>query len=101
MIEKYNNWEWNYGYSPNYSFEKLSNFPGGAFLDVKLKIEKGFIQKIDLDGNCIKFEAINSFEKHLLYTNHNKSAVLKVVKELNLDDYFNKLDANQLISALF
>lgn len=28
MHEKYNNWAWNYGYSPNYSFEKLTNLQG-------------------------------------------------------------------------
>ncbi len=101
MSEKYNNWEWNYGYSPNYSFEKLSNFPGGVLLDVKLKIEKGLIQKVELDGNCIKFERINSLKNILQNINHDKITVLKALKELKLDDYFNNLDENQLIKALF
>ncbi|MBI9056668.1 MAG: lipoate--protein ligase [Labilibaculum sp.] len=101
MTEKYNNWEWNYGYSPNYSFEKFSNFPGGNILEVKLKIEKGLIQKVELDGNCIQFDQIKSFENLLQNNKHNKSTVLKTLKGLNLDEYFNNLDENQLIDALF
>jgi len=101
MTEKYNNWEWNYGYSPNYSFEKLSNFPGGNILEVKLKIEKGLIQKVELDGNCIQFDQIKSFENLLQNKKHNKNTVLKTLKGLNLDEYFNNLDENQLINALF
>lgn len=101
MDEKYNNWEWNYGYSPNYQFEKITNFPGGLILDVKLKIEKGLIRKMELDGNCIKFETINSFENRFSNINHDKTTVLKAIKESKLEHYFNKIDENQLISALF
>jgi len=101
MSEKYENWDWNYGYSPNYDFEKLTNFPGGSILQINMKIKKGTIKKIDLDGNCIHLETISTFEKELLELNHEKQSVLKLLNSVNLDLYFKNMSANQLISAFF
>lgn len=50
--EKYSQWEWNYGQSPKFSFEKdstlLSNKGIKTQLDVKLEIIKGRITKCDV-----------------------------------------------------
>ncbi|MGQ1910651.1 lipoate--protein ligase [Marinifilum sp. RC60d5] len=101
MQEKYNNWEWNYGYSPNYRFEKLSNLAGGSILEVELNIEKGRIQNLKLNGNCIHPKAISDFTNKLKGLYHDKSAVLKTLNEINLDLYFNNMTSNQLIKAFF
>lgn len=101
ISEKYANWEWNYGYSPNYTFEKLSNFSGGRILEVKMKIEKGLIKNVSFDGNCILKESISSFESEICENHHLKDSVLKLITDTNLNNYFNKLTENELISALF
>jgi lipoate-protein ligase A len=46
VSEKYNTWEWNYGYSPSYTFE---NELGS--LRLKLVVTKGIIIDFDLTGN--------------------------------------------------
>jgi lipoate-protein ligase A len=101
VTEKYDNWNWNYGYSPNYVFEKLSNFPGGTLLEIRMEITKGIIQNIALDGNCIQFEKIETFKKMLLGVQHDKNTVLKQLKSLSIDSYFKNLSLNQLLNAFF
>ncbi|WP_372754601.1 lipoate--protein ligase [Labilibaculum sp.] len=101
MAEKYNNWDWNYGYSPNYLFEKLSNFPGGAILEIKMQIVKGIIQNVDLDGNCIQFDQISDFQTKLIGSLHNKSTILKQLSSISIDSYFKNISLNQLVSAFF
>jgi lipoate-protein ligase A len=41
--EKYSRWDWNWGYSPRFTFEKKENH-GTTCFDVKLEIEKGIIK---------------------------------------------------------
>nr|WP_320117776.1 lipoate--protein ligase [uncultured Marinifilum sp.] len=101
MQEKYNNWEWNYGYSPNYEFEKLCNLKGGLILELNLSIEKGFIKKIELNGNCIHHESISGFKEALSGIHHDKNTVLEVLNKINLDLYFKNLTSNDLIHAFF
>lgn len=44
MAEKYETWDWNFGFSPNYNFKKAIKIPAG-FIEVHLDVEKGIIEK--------------------------------------------------------
>ncbi|PKQ63533.1 lipoate--protein ligase [Labilibaculum filiforme] len=101
MSEKYDNWEWNYGYSPNYNFEKLSNFEGGAILELNLQVEKGIIKNLEVFGNCIENKQVLSFKKEMHHTHHNKESVNKVLNTLPINLYFKKITQEQLLSAFF
>ncbi|WP_321319703.1 lipoate--protein ligase [Labilibaculum sp.] len=101
MAEKYNNWEWNYGYSPNYTFEKLSNFSEGSILEISIKVEKGIIRNLELFGNCLVENQNSSFESILIGNYHDKNTIAKILKELNLNLFFIKLTENEILSALF
>jgi len=101
MVKKYNNWEWNYGYSPNYIFEKLSNFSEGGILELNMKVEKGIIKNIELFGNCIIENQISSFKSKLVGKYHNKSTILQILKGLDLNLFFHKITDKELLATLF
>jgi len=99
--KKYNSLEWNFGYSPTYTFEKMSNFSGGRILEIEMKVSKGRIESIELAGNCINNKAINEFYEHLIGENHTKDAINKVISNNNINLYFNNLSSNELLQVLF
>ena len=99
--EKYKSLEWNFGYSPTYTFEKISNFSGGRILEIEMKVSKGRIESIELAGNCINKEAINEFYEHLKGVNHTKFAINKVISNNNVNLYFNNLSSSELLQVLF
>jgi lipoate-protein ligase A len=101
MAEKYNNWEWNYGYSPNYTFEKLSNFPEGAILELSMKVEKGIIKNLEVFGNCLVENHISDFKTILIGKYHDKNTLYKTLKSLDLNLFFNKITDKEILSALF
>ncbi|RUT78827.1 lipoate--protein ligase [Ancylomarina longa] len=101
MTKKYNNWKWNYGYSPNYKFEKLCNFPEGTILEISMIVEKGIIKKVTLEGNCLNFANLSDFERILSGTIHYKSAILNLLEDINLNLYFKNINTSQLIKAFF
>lgn len=101
MAEKYNNWEWNYGYSPTYIFEKLSNFPGGRILEFNMKVEKGIIKNLELFGNCLVEKHISKFRNNLIGKYHDKTTIHKILTELDLNLFFYKITDKEILSALF
>ncbi len=50
--EKFETWNWNFGYSPKYSFQSDSEFEGKNFV-VKLHVVKGYISEINLSGEYL------------------------------------------------
>lgn len=101
MEEKYLKWEWNFGYSPKYKFEKLISFDNGNILEIELDIEKGRIAKAEILGNCVKKEKITELENKLINIPHHKESLMQVLSHLNMKDYFNQLKTEELIRAIF
>ncbi|WP_461630757.1 lipoate--protein ligase [Labilibaculum euxinus] len=101
MAEKYNNWEWNYGYSPNYIFEKLSNFSGGIILEVSMTVEKGIIKNLNLLGNCLVENHILDFKSLMIGQYHDKETVYKQINNLKINLYFKHITQKEILSAFF
>ncbi|RXQ95062.1 lipoate--protein ligase [Ancylomarina salipaludis] len=101
MEEKYLKWEWNFGYSPKYKFERLIGFDNGNILEIELDIEKGRISKAEILGNCIKKEKIAELENNLISIPHHKESLIQVLSHLNMQDYFDQLETEELIHAIF
>lgn len=60
--EKYSTWDWNYGYSPHYQFQKKQNI-NGKELAVSFQVNKGIIENTSITINQIENpELISSIE---------------------------------------
>lgn len=99
--DKFQTWEWNFGYSPNYKFEKICNYPSGKILEIEMQIEKGVIIDIDISGNCIKKEDFNLFLETIKGLNHINSLIYRKLNDTNLDLYFNKINSEELYQLFF
>ncbi|GAB7089045.1 lipoate--protein ligase [Marinifilum fragile] len=99
--DKFQSWEWNYGYSPNYKFEKICNYPSGQILEIEMQIEKGIITELDISGNCIKTKDFHCFIETIKGSNHINSLIYRKLNDINLDLYFNKLGSKELYQLFF
>ncbi|MDK2841173.1 MAG: lipoate---protein ligase [Anaerophaga sp.] len=70
--EKYETWEWNYGYSPVYEFRKRSKSQNYIF-SIKLKVEKGIIKDIDIQSNFPDQNEIQKAQNAMKETYHEKN----------------------------
>ncbi len=101
MDEKYLKWEWNFGYSPKYTFERLISFPNGNILEVELDIEKGRIYRAEILGNCIKMGNINELENKLINIPHHKESMLQELENSDMNTYFLKINLEEFMKAIF
>lgn len=98
---KYGNWEWNFGYSPKYDFEKLTNYSNGAILEISMHIEKGYIKEVSINGNCINRESVLKLESIIKNSVHDKITILEILNSSKENYYFKNITNNQAIMAFF
>lgn len=98
MAEKYETWDWNFGFSPNYSFQKAIKVPAG-FIEVHLDVVKGMIQKAKLFGDFFASQPIEEFEAQLIGQKHEVESLKTLFSKLDLVSYFGQVTAEEIIEG--
>lgn len=98
--EKYATKEWNYGYSPNYSFQKTIKTLGGM-LEMNLDVEKGIIQKVKIFGDFFNQRETEEIENALVGVEHDEDSIRKALSRFKIEEYFNNMTIEDIIEAMF
>lgn len=93
--EKYRTWEWNFGYSPKYSFSKKKRFQIGS-INAYLTVEDGIITSAKVFGDFFGISDVSDIEKVLCGTLHREENIKNVLMEFKLSDYFGNITAEEL-----
>jgi lipoate-protein ligase A len=100
MEEKYANWEWNYGYSPKFNYEKTDRFDGGT-LQVRLNVVKGIIEECKIYGDFFGVEDVQDVENRLKGVRYDRAAIQEALQGVDLDPYFGGITRDELLSCFF
>lgn len=98
MMEKYETWDWNYGFSPNYNFQKAAKLPAG-FIEVHLDVEKGIIEKVKIFGDFFAPRPIEELEERLVGHKHEEAELRSLLGGLELSDYFGKVTVEEVMEV--
>ena len=96
MAEKYETWDWNFGFSPNYNFQKAIKVPAG-FIEVHLDVVHGIIEKAKIFGDFFASKPIEELEEQLLGQKHETSALEVLFSGINLTEFFGKVTLEEVI----
>ena len=97
---KYSTWEWNFGYSPKYDFEK-SFVTNGGNIQVHLNVTDGIIQKARIYGDFFNKSEISEIEELMSGIQHQETALKERFKSINFPDYFHNITDDEFIRGLF
>jgi lipoate---protein ligase len=97
---KYSTWEWNFGASPQYNFDKSIRTAAGT-IEFFLQVEKGKIISIKIYGDFFPTNDPAELEVLLTGLPHKEDALLTRLSELNLSRWFNGVSAEELLTGLF
>ncbi len=97
--EKYRTWEWNFGYSPKYTFTKRKRFNGGS-VSVFLTVAEGKIVDAKIFGDFFGAGEISDIENVLCGKNHNETAVREALEQFEIGSYFGKVGLSELLEVL-
>ena len=87
--EKFRTWEWNFGYSPKYSFQNKTVIDGRG-VEVNLKTVKGIINEINVSGDYFSEKINQQLSNNLQGKRHFFEDVQQALKEV-LDKVPDKL----------
>ena len=98
MAEKYETWDWNFGFSPNYSFQKAIKAPAG-FIEVHLDVVKGTIEKVKIFGDFFAAKPIEELEARLVGLKHQEEELRSVLGSIELTNYFGKVTVDEVLTV--
>jgi len=98
--EKFSKWEWNFGYSPKYEFEKMIRTEGGS-VEFHFNVERGIIQDIRIYGDFFHKHDIDIIEKSLVGVKHEHSAIIECLSMFDFNDYFNNIKMEEFTEGMF
>ncbi|MBE0655398.1 MAG: lipoate--protein ligase [Bacteroidales bacterium] len=98
--EKFATWEWNFGYSPKYNFEKLIRTNGGT-LEFHIDVEKGIMKDVKIYGDFFHKHDIDIVEKSLAGVPHDPHAIQNALSVFTFDEYFKNIPVEEFIAGMF
>ncbi|NOR74821.1 MAG: lipoate--protein ligase [Draconibacterium sp.] len=81
--EKFKNWEWNFGYSPKYSFKNEVEIEGKNLI-IQLNVKKGIIVECKILGDYFSEDLANKISNQLKNKWHFFNTVQKIISEINI-----------------
>ncbi|MHC5362083.1 lipoate--protein ligase [Myroides sp. LJL110] len=95
--EKYNTWDWNFGFSPKYNFTNAIKVPAG-YIEIHLDVARGgSIEKAKIFGDFFASKPIEEFQEKLIGLNHNEKDILLLLNETDLTPYFGNVTPLEII----
>ncbi len=95
--EKYETWDWNFGFSPNYNFKKAIKIPAG-FIELHLDVHKGYIERAKIFGDFFASKSIHEIESLLVGKKHELAEVDLLLQSVDLTAYFGQVDASEILT---
>ena len=84
--DKYGRWDWNFGESPVYNFNKAEKFECGI-VHVLMNVKEGIITDIHIFGDFFSNEDINSLTSSLIGVLHRKDDIQNVLCKIDVTKY--------------
>lgn len=99
--EKYATWDWNFGYSPKYSFRKKERFSFGS-AEVCMNVKtNGIIEDIKIYGDFFSKRDIGELEKLICGHRHEDGELKTLLKSVVISDYISGMTEDELLQIMF
>jgi len=98
--ERYDQWDWNYGRSPEFNVKHGKRFPGGE-VDVRINVQHGIIQDVKIYGDFLGDGDVADVEKRLLDVRYDRDALEKALDGLDTCGYLGGADCEVFLDLIY
>ncbi|GIO51938.1 MULTISPECIES: lipoate--protein ligase [Paenibacillus] len=98
--DRYQNWEWNYGQSPQSNVKHTKRFPVGI-IDIRMDIKDARIQDIKIYGDFFGVGDVADIEDRLRGKRYEESEVREALADIDVKHYFGNIVMDDLIGLIF
>ena len=97
---KYSTWEWNFGSSPVFNFQKALTFTGGN-LTLNLNISQGLVKDCKIYGDFFEHKPVEELETLLTGQRYEETNLQSLLEKVDVSRYISGLTLQQLLTCLF
>lgn len=97
--ERYANWEWNVGRSPNYNVQKSGQLPFGK-VNAHINVERGQIENLKLFGNFFGAKPVAELEKLLIGVRYERPYLESTLSECDVSQFIVGYSISDFIELL-
>lgn len=98
--EKYGTWDWNFGHSPKYNFQKGIKTTGGH-VEVNLEVRKGEIKEVKIFGDFFSPGDVGELENLLVGVPHEREHIQKKLTDVGIENYMSNVTVEELLEGMF
>jgi len=98
--EKYGNWDWNFGRSPDFNIQRSKRFPVGE-IDLRLDVEKGHIQNLKIYGDFFGKEPVDDIEEMLKDVRYEPSDIEIALNGIDVREYFGDVEKAEFMELVY
>lgn len=98
--EKYETFDWNFGFSKEYSFQKDSRFSAGT-ITVSMEIRENAIWEMEIAGDFFGVKPLEELEEALKGVPYEEGAVKAALEQENLKEYMAGISVDEMLTAMF
>jgi lipoate-protein ligase A len=98
--ERYRNWDWNYGKSPEANIRHKKRFEGVGTIDFRLELVQGRIRAVRVFGDFFGTADIGRLEELLTGVRYERSAVEAALADTDIAPYFGRVAKEELLDLL-
>lgn len=95
----YNNWDWIYGNSPEFTVQKRKHFNSGT-IDARINVKDGVINNIRFFGDFFGTSDVSELEAKFIGIKYNREQLNKLLNTINLDNFFLGINNDQVLDLL-
>ncbi|MCJ7840400.1 lipoate--protein ligase [Lederbergia sp. NSJ-179] len=98
--ERYQNWDWNYGKSPEFNLQFSHRFPVGL-IEFRLNVQKGQITQCKIFGDFFGVGDVEEIEKRLTGIRYERSEIARALEQMDIPHYFGNVTQNEIMELLY
>ncbi|WP_073508028.1 lipoate--protein ligase [Streptobacillus notomytis] len=97
--EKFGNWNWNYGKSPEYNLTRSMKFEKGK-IEVFVNVIDSKIENIKIYGDFFGIEDVSAVEDILKGSKYEQKEVLERLNSIDISRYFAGISAEEVMKTI-
>ncbi len=97
--EKYRNWDWNYGRSPEFNLQKINRFEFGQ-IDIRLQVKDGIIADIKIYGDFLAHGELKEVEDLLVGAKYEEAELTRILDGIDMQHYFGPVTSADFVKFM-
>lgn len=99
IAEKFGNWDWNYGQSPDYDYQNDGRFKAGT-VEVGVQVNQGHIKGIKIYGDFFGNRDMADLEQAIIGASFDQAGLMAKLDQVELDQFIAGLTKPDLVNLI-